>query len=521
MGSKIEAKRLMADAGVPVLAGVTIADEPTAPAIAAAGDEVGFPLLVKAAFGGGGRGMRIVRSADGLADAISEARRESAAAFGDGTVFLERYVESPRHVEVQILGDSHGTVIHLFERECSIQRRHQKIIEEAPSPAVDDELRDAICESATIAAKAIGYTNAGTVEFVLEPDGRFWFLEVNTRLQVEHPVTEAITGLDLVRLQLVVAQGEPVPAEALDAPITGHAVEARLYAEDVAAGFLPTSGPVHRLRFPEGLGLRVDAGYADGSVVSTHYDAMLAKVIAWAPTRTEAALRLAAGLARAEIHGVVTNRDLLVRVLRHPEFLAGDIDTGFLERHDLAELAAPLADEAAELLHGEAAARAVVARERASSPLPAGIPSGWRNVGPADQPVMLLAGDRALTFREFSTTEVDNSREVAMKVHLVGDWAYVDSALGASAFRIEPRFPEPEVVVAHGSLLAPLPGTVVSVLVSPGDHVTAGQPLLALEAMKMEHTIRAPHDGVVADVRVSVGDQVEPDAVLLVVDDAG
>ncbi|MCU1462018.1 MAG: ATP-grasp protein, partial [Acidimicrobiales bacterium] len=526
MGSKIRAKELMAAAGVPVLPSITVpsSSEPGAGAavLDEAAERIGFPILVKASFGGGGRGMRIVRVPSELADAIAAAQREAAAAFGNGTVFLERYVESPRHVEVQIFGDSHGTVVHLFERECSIQRRHQKIIEESPSPAVDDDLRDAICSAATRAAKAIGYVNAGTVEFVLEPDGRFWFLEVNTRLQVEHPVTELVTGLDLVRLQLAVAQGEPLPAEVIEASIHGHAVEARLYAEDVAAGFLPTSGPVHRLRVPDELGLRVDGGYVDGSVVTTRYDAMLAKVIAWAPTRAEAARRLAAGLARAEIHGVVTNRDLLVRVLRHPEFLAGHTDTGFLERHDVAALAAPLADAEAEILHGAAAAGAVVERERASSsPLPPGIPISWRNVGTADQPVTLLAGDRPLTFREFSTSAVDSRREVATKVHLVGDWAYVDSSLGSSAFRIEPRFPEPEVAVAHGSLLAPLPGTVVSVLVSQGDHVTAGQPLVALEAMKMEHTIRAPHDGVVAEVRVAVGDQVEPDAVLLVVDDAG
>jgi acetyl/propionyl-CoA carboxylase alpha subunit len=512
MGSKVEAKRLMAEAGVPVL--------PSVPVEAA--DEIGYPLLVKAAFGGGGRGMRIVRAADELAGAVDEARREAAAAFGDGTVFLERYVESPRHVEVQIFGDAFGSVTHVFERECSIQRRHQKVIEESPSPAVDGDLRDAICSAATVAAKAIGYVNAGTVEFVLEPDGRFWFLEVNTRLQVEHPVTELVTGLDLVRLQLTIAQGEPLPAELLDATISGHAIEARLYAEDVAAGFLPTTGPVHRLRFPDEPKLRVDAGYVDGSVVSTHYDAMLAKVVAWAPTRTEAALKLAAGLARAQLHGVVTNRDLLVRVLRHPEFLAGRIDTGFLERHDVDALAAPLADTDAEMLHGAAAADALVTREWAqSSPLPTGIPSGWRNVGSPDQPVTLLAGDRPLTFRDFPVTDTDTSRKVAVEVHLVGDWAYADSVLGASTFRIAPRFPEPEAAIAHGSLLAPLPGTVVQVLVQPGDHVAAGQPLLALEAMKMEHTVRAPHDGVVAEVRVAVGDQVEPDAVLLVVDDAG
>ncbi|HEY3002099.1 MAG TPA: biotin carboxylase N-terminal domain-containing protein, partial [Kribbellaceae bacterium] len=277
MGSKIEAKELMAAAGVPVLPGATITDGLD---IAAAGARVGYPLLVKAAFGGGGRGMRIVRNPPGLADAVladavDAARREAASAFGDGTVFLERYLVDPRHVEVQILGDAHGNVVHLFERECSIQRRHQKIVEEAPSPAVDDALRAELGAAAVAAGKAIGYVGAGTVEFVLDRTGRFFFLEVNTRLQVEHPVTELVTGLDLVALQLRIAGGEPLPAEVLDARITGHAIEARLYAEDVPAGFLPATGLLHRFAVPPGPGIRVDSGVRDGSLVGPHYDPML------------------------------------------------------------------------------------------------------------------------------------------------------------------------------------------------------------------------------------------------------
>ncbi len=334
MGSKIAAKELMHAAGVPVLPGATVHDGED---IAVIGADVGFPLIVKAAFGGGGRGMRVVTDPADLVAAVQSAQREAASAFGDGTVFMERFVSSPRHVEVQIFGDHHGTLIHLFERECSIQRRHQKIIEEAPSSAVSPGVRAALGEAAVTAARALGYVGAGTVEFVMAPDGSFAFLEVNTRLQVEHPVTEAITGLDLVRLQLTVAEGRPLPPEALDAAITGHAIEARLYAEDVAAGYLPVSGRVERLRV-DAPGVRVDTGYGDGSTVSTFYDAMLAKVIAWAPTRDEATRKLADALAGAHLHGVTTNRDLLVGILRHPEFAGGATDTGFLERHDPAAL---------------------------------------------------------------------------------------------------------------------------------------------------------------------------------------
>ena len=341
MGSKLEAKALMAAAGVPVLPGATVTDSTDLSAVA---EEIGFPVLVKAAFGGGGRGMRIVRSAAELRDAVDGARREAASAFGDGTVFLERFVEDPRHVEVQIVGDTGGEVVHLFERECSIQRRYQKIVEESPSPAVDETLRAELGAAAVAAGKAIGYTGAGTVEFVLEQGARrcsFFFLEVNTRLQVEHPVTELVTGLDLVALQLRIAEGHPLPAEVLGAAITGHAIEVRLYAEDVPAGYLPATGTLHRFAIPALRGVRVDAGVTDGSVVSPHYDPMLAKVIAHGATRAEAARTLARALAQAAIHGVTTNRDLLVGILRDEEFLAGRTDTGYLPRHP--ELRAPRA----------------------------------------------------------------------------------------------------------------------------------------------------------------------------------
>ena len=338
MGSKIAAKELMAAAGVPVLPGVTITGDDPPPA----GEikRIGYPLLVKAAFGGGGRGMRVVTRGEDLGAALAGACREAAAAFGDGTVFCERYLDAPRHIEVQIFGDSHGNVVHLFERECSIQRRYQKIIEEAPSPAVHEDLRRELGEAAVAAGKAIGYTGAGTVEFVLADDNRFYFLEVNTRLQVEHPVTELVTGLDLVALQLQVAAGEPLPDEVAAAALTGHAIEARLYAEDTDAGFLPCTGTVHTFEVPDRSGLRVDAGIADGSQVGLHYDAMLAKIIAFGPTRDAARRRLARALAETRLHGVTSNRDLLVGILREEEFAAGRIDTGYLTRHDPRDLAA-------------------------------------------------------------------------------------------------------------------------------------------------------------------------------------
>ncbi len=326
MGDKVRAKAIMAEADVPVLPSATVTDTTDLDQVSAAGAAVGFPLLVKAAFGGGGRGMRLVADPAELAEAVTSARREAASAFGDGTVFLERFVTDPRHVEVQIVGDAHGDVVHLFERECSIQRRYQKIVEECPSPAVDDDLRDALTAAAVAAGWAIGYTGAGTVEFVLDRNGGFYFLEMNTRLQVEHPVTEEVTGLDLVELQLRIAEGEPLPASARQARISGHAIEVRLYAEDVPAGFVPTTGTLHRFAFPPALGIRVDTGFRDGSAVSPHYDAMLAKVIAHGPTRADAARRLARALGRAAIHGVTTNRDLLVAILREPEFLAGGTD---------------------------------------------------------------------------------------------------------------------------------------------------------------------------------------------------
>ncbi|WP_445186107.1 ATP-binding protein [Pseudonocardia sp. Cha107L01] len=549
MGDKVAAKALMDAAGVPVLPGAVFDPdgELDVAELAAAGAEVGFPLLVKAAFGGGGRGMRVVHSGAELADAVDSARREAASAFGDGTVFLERYVADPRHVEVQILGDSHGAVVHLFERECSIQRRYQKIVEEAPSPAVDEALRASLGDAAVAAGKAIGYTGAGTVEFVLTAAGEFFFLEVNTRLQVEHPVTELITGLDLVELQLRIAEGEALPPEVLGARIGGHAIEVRLYAEDVPAGYLPATGTLHDFAVPPGPGIRVDAGVAPGSVVGPHYDPMLAKVIAHGRTRADAARRLARALAGARIHGVTTNRDLLVTILREPDFLAGRTDTGYLTRHD------PVSGEWSpettrhSRVRAVAAALAGQAASRAAATVLPGVPSGWRNVGGAGQRVRYAEGEQTLevvyrfgrdglrvtvdgepvgesvrllaTSPDSVTLEVDGVRR-AYAVHRVdgaGVWVYVDGPDGSSALREVPRFPDPTEAVAAGSLLAPMPGSVLRVLAEAGAEVTAGQPLVVLEAMKMEHTIAAPRTGTLTELPVRAGAQVDTGQVLAVV----
>jgi acetyl/propionyl-CoA carboxylase alpha subunit len=543
MGSKLGAKRVMGEAGVPVLPGGPV-DAGDAAALEQLAASVGFPLLVKASAGGGGRGMRVVAAASELADAVTSASREAAAAFGDGTVFLERLVVDPRHVEVQVLADAHGTVVDLFERECSIQRRHQKLLEETPSPGIDAEVRDAIRAAAVTAARAIGYVNAGTVEFVVDQAGSFFFLEVNTRLQVEHPVTELVTGLDLVELQLQVAEGRSLDDGARAARSTGHAIEVRLYAEDPEEGFLPASGPLHRFEVPALDGVRVDAGYASGSVVPSAYDAMLAKVAAHGATRDEATRRLAAALRGARLHGVATNRDLLVGILEHPAFAAGATDTGFLERHGVAELSAAA--------RGDAGPYCVLAAiwqrlfDRAASPHPPGVPAAWRNVGPADQPRTYRVRDEAhevritgphgarvvaLDGRTVAVGRVDvdeggasgelDGRTVRAALSRVGDTVYADGSLGSLALVEVPRLRAPAADEQPGSLHAPLPGAVRRVAVSAGDTVALGDVLVVLEAMKMEHAITAPHDGVVTEVHVADGDQVDGGAVLVVVEPVG
>jgi propionyl-CoA carboxylase alpha chain len=544
MGSKIEAKRRMQAADVPLLPTIEVGGR-SADAVLRDAESLGWPLLIKASAGGGGRGMRIVRAAGELAALLEVARQESLAAFGDGSVFIEPYVESSRHIEVQIFGDAQGEVVHLFERECSIQRRHQKIIEESPSIALDDELRRAITGAATRAAKAIGYVNAGTIEFLLTPERKFYFLEVNTRLQVEHPVTECVTGLDLVRLQILVAAGAPLPACVRAAGVTGHAIEARLYAEDPRHNYRPSAGKLRRLRFPATEGLRVESAIDDHGTVSPYYDPMLAKIIVHAPTRLEAARRLAQALRRAEIHGLVTNRELLVRTLERSEFLAGEIDTHFLERHDVAALAAPLPDEHGERLHAAAAALAGQAARRLEARVLRSAPSGWRN-NPSQWQQTRFKGDRGVIVVEYqfelgdARLRIDGAEQADLRcvaatphevrlrsggvertfgVECCEDTYYVDSPLGASTLVELPRFKLPEEAVAAGSLVAPLPGVVNEVKVKQGDIVAPGDVVLVIDSMKVFHWISAPVAGRVIEIRVEAGNQVDAGVVLAVIDE--
>jgi len=523
MGDKIESKRLVAAAGVPVLAEL----DPDAVT------EADLPVLVKASAGGGGRGMRVVRALDELTSEIKGAEAEAAASFGDSRVFIEPYVEHGHHVEVQVMGD-----LVLGERECSIQRRHQKVVEEAPSPLAERTpgLRERLYQAAVAVARSVGYTGAGTVEFLATPDGEFWFLEMNTRLQVEHPVTECTTGLDLVELQL----GGCLPA---DVPVpSGAAIEVRLYAEDPAENWRPATGTLHRLEVGVShpaftapvldvapRGVRLDSGVQDGAVIGVHYDPMLAKVIAWAPTRAEAIRLLARALAGARIHGPGTNRDLLVRVLRHPAFAAGETDTAFLETHDLL---APLVGPSDERLAAVAGALADAARRRAAATVLGGLPSGWRN-GPASPQRTVLTGPagehdiayRGATAEGVPAVSVTSSGAVLavdgvlrrFQVARYGGELFVDGDTGSVRFTEVPRFPEPAETAEKGSLRAPLPGTVVSVPVAVGEIVKSGQELLVIEAMKMRHVIRADWAGLVESLLVQAGSTVDVGAVLVVI----
>ncbi|MFL0274330.1 acetyl/propionyl/methylcrotonyl-CoA carboxylase subunit alpha [Mycobacterium sp. SMC-19] len=537
MGSKIESKKMMAAAGVPVL-------EELDPATVTAAQ---LPVLVKASAGGGGRGMRVVNELSALAGEVEAAQREAASAFGDPTVFCERYLPTGHHIEVQVMADQHGTVWAVGERECSIQRRHQKVIEEAPSPLVERTpgMRAKLFEAARLAASAIGYTGAGTVEFLADSRGEFYFLEMNTRLQVEHPVTEETTGVDLVELQIAVADGARLDAEPPAAQ--GHSIEVRLYAEDPAHGWQPQAGLVHALDIPgvtaqfetlsRRTGVRLDSGIVGGSTVSIHYDPMLAKVISYAPTRRQAATVLAGALARTRLHGLRTNRDLLVNVLRHPAFLDGATDTAFFDTHGLAELSAPLADAATVQASAIAAALADAAHNRATAEVFGSIPGGWRNLASGFQSKGYLddAGtEHRVEYRFTRTGLIVNGAEVTLvssapdevvladpagvartfTVARYGSDVYIDSPAGGVHLVALPRFGDPESAVAQGSLLAPMPGNVIRLGAAVGDQVSAGQPLIWLEAMKMEHTISAPSDGVLTELDVKPGDQVEVGAVL-------
>ncbi|WP_406463912.1 acety-l/propionyl-CoA carboxylase subunit alpha [Streptomyces sp. NBC_00111] len=533
MASKTRAKELMAAAGVPLLA-------PVDPGSATASD---LPLLLKAAAGGGGRGMRIVRELSALPEELTAASAEATSAFGDGEVFAEPYVERGRHVEVQVMADGQGTVWALGTRDCSLQRRHQKVIEEAPAPGLDEELRGMLHDAAVAAARAVGYRGAGTVEFLVSAEGRPYFLEMNTRLQVEHPVTEAVFGLDLVALQLRVAEGGALPAATPPEP-AGHAVEARLYAEDPARDWQPQTGALLTLDVPGAPGIRLDTGYTGGDTVGVHYDPMLAKVIAHAPTRTEAVRLLARALERAHVHGPVTNRELLVRSLRHPDFVAGHLDTGFYDRHlgALTATGAPGDDDARRVAATAAALAAASAASSGAGPARSG---AWRNLASQAQTRRYRAepdgsayeiayrtgrdgvpapvtGERVLSARPDAVTLETGgvTRHFAVTAH--GDRVHVDTAAGAHTFTVLPRFTDPAERTEPGSLLAPMPGTVVRLAdgLAPGAPVEAGQPLIWLEAMKMEHRILAPASGTLTALHAAPGLQVEVGALLAVVQDA-
>ncbi|MFA9432449.1 biotin carboxylase N-terminal domain-containing protein [Egicoccus sp. AB-alg2] len=595
MGDKLEAKRRLAAADVPVLPGRELTSGLDDAEVAELAHEVGYPLLVKAAAGGGGKGMRLVADPAELNEAVSGARREAASAFGDDRVFLERFVQRPRHLEVQVLADAHGAVVHLFERECSIQRRHQKVVEETPSPAVDTEVREALTSAAVSAARAIGYVNAGTVEFVaddavlarrrggeeVDPREAFAFLEVNTRLQVEHPVTEAtvrIAGddgdgtLDLVRLQLLVAAGLPLPFAQADVRQAGHAIEARLYAEDPAHGHRPAPGPLLVFEPAAGDGIRWDVGVRGGDVVGPDYDPMLAKAIGWAPTRGEAAGRLAAALERTLLHAT-TNRDLLVAVLRDTAFLQGDTTTAFLaERFDPATRPLPAPDPAAvELAVAAAGLHALLTAD--SGALPRGVPAGFSNTRAFGQQLRVTAPGataprtvriqprdrdggawRIGVFDDVSPGVLQDDAAPASEQHVevieVGPdflaleveghrrrlavrWltpagageqavrvALVDTARGWVGVTVLPRFPVAAAAEVAGATTAPMPGAVTRVAVAPGDRVARGDLLAVIEAMKMEHRITAAVAGEVAAVHVAPGEYVDADTVLVVVDAA-
>ncbi|MGY4460256.1 acetyl/propionyl/methylcrotonyl-CoA carboxylase subunit alpha [Bradyrhizobium sp. LB13.1] len=547
MGSKSGSKALMEKAGVPLVPGYhgEAQDDAT---LAKAADNVGFPILVKASAGGGGRGMRIVRSADELAPAIVSAKREAKAAFGDDRMLIEKYVDNPRHIEVQVIGDSHGNLVSLFERECTLQRRHQKVIEEAPSPTLNPAQREAVCAAARKAAGAVNYVGAGTIEFV--SDGKdVFFIEMNTRLQVEHPVTELITGIDLVEWQLRVAFGEALPLKQDEIRFNGHAVEARVYAENPTKNFMPSVGKLSTWRMPaETGGLRIDAGYREGDTVSPYYDAMLAKMIAWAPTRDVAIERLNRGLEESDVRGIVTNIPFLSALITHPKVRANAIDTGFIER-ELAVLtqASPAPGE----LELCAAVAAVINDERQAAQGDANSPwqtFGWMPVGRRQRNFAFRAGHGVshgpeqkitLNYGSGPSTLVIGGRELAFAIAprdggfdltldgvktsvaavIDGHELYLRTRNGRFDLHlVDPFGGETEEQAGADKIAAPLPGTVVAVLAEVGAKLEKGAPILTLEVMKMEQTLRAPYAGVLKSVKCKVGDIVQEGVELAVVE---
>ncbi len=538
MGSKAAAKALMERAGVPLVPGYHGEDQSDA-ALRDAAARIGFPILVKASAGGGGKGMKVARDAAELEEAIALARGEAASAFGDDRLLLERYLTRPRHIEIQVFADSHGNVVHLFERDCSIQRRHQKVVEEAPAPGMTPERRVAMGKAACDAARAIGYVGAGTVEFIAEGDS-FHFMEMNTRLQVEHPVTEAITGQDLVEWQLRVAAGQPLPLRQEELRITGHAIEVRLYAEDPARDFAPSVGVLKHLALPEGPGLRIDAGVRAGDAIPIHYDPMVAKLIAHGADREEARRRLLRGLMRTEVAGPRTNLPLLRGILAHPAFAASDLDTGFIARHP--DLLAPSAETPRAAL--AAAVLRLLRDEPVTDPAdphsPWGLATAWRLNGEGYQDFTLVAGEAEITLRAHlgTTTTLDlpggpgriegarwegdslafSLDGLALRVRVLRDGEALTVVLDGTTHELlhrDPRTPSGAADSAGGRVVAPMPGRVLQILVAPGDAVTRGAVLLVMEAMKVQMRITAPADGTVATLRCAVGELVEDGAELV------
>ena len=533
MGDKLAAKALMSAADVPTLTAQEITSDTD---LEKAAEEIGYPVLVKASAGGGGRGMRIVDEKSGLSDAVEGARREAKASFGDDTIFFERWLTSSRHVEMQIMGDLHGNVVHMFERECSIQRRHQKIIEEAPSSAVSQDLRERMGSAAIAVAKKLSYSSAGTVEFLVSGE-EFWFLEVNTRLQVEHPVTEEITGLDLVREQIRVAEGESLDYTQDDLKINGHSIEARVYAENPSNNFLPSPGKIEVWEPSDQV--RVDSGVDSGSEVSIYFDPMIAKVISHAPTRREAAAKLARGLETTKLHGITNNRDFLVATLRTREFLAGDTTTDFIDRVNPTRALEPTNTDLADAV----IAVSLFSQQgrRADAKVLQYLQSGWRNSLMPPERVEYQHEDTVLkveyrskrdgTFdfvvggreqqalvQEVGERTIDlviDDRRSEFSIHAKGPTWFTHGPSGDITLEELPRFVIPDESALSGGLTAPMPGKILATEVAVGDEVDEGQLLIVLEAMKMEHRITAPSSGVVKAVRVEVGQQVEKDVVLV------
>ncbi|MDG4885193.1 acetyl/propionyl/methylcrotonyl-CoA carboxylase subunit alpha [Mesorhizobium sp. WSM4884] len=534
MGLKDAAKRLMEKAGVPVVPGYHGEGQEIV-LLASKAREIGYPVLIKARAGGGGKGMRRVDHPDDFSEALSGARREAKAAFGDDRVLVEKYVDKPRHIEVQVFGDNFGNAVHLFERDCSAQRRHQKVIEEAPAPGMTPELREAMTEAAVTAAKAINYSGAGTVEFIVDasaglmPD-RFWFMEMNTRLQVEHPVTEMVTGVDLVEWQLRVASGEKLPKTQDEIVLAGHAFEARLYAEDASKGFLPATGTLHHLKFPDashaGTAMRIETGVRAGDAISPFYDPMIAKLVVRAKDRTTALGALLDALARTEIAGSTVNTAFLAALAADADFAAGDVDTGLIGRHQdaLVAVAAP---------SDEAIAAAALAATDAGAPSPAADPwfalAGYAHFHTLARRIRLRFGEENILARV--SARPDGRFQVALEAphdainshdlrnlprtaRWPGHVTVFEGAAGHTFAVPDPLAKADEAAAASGSLRAPMPGLVKLVRAATGDAVIKGQPLLILEAMKMEHTIAAPHDGVVAEIAAE-GAQVSDGTVLV------